>query len=330
MKGVLVGALIGVLPMLPAAASADHDRPVVTITDGRIAESSGLAVSPTNPRLLYTLNDSGNAPAVYAIDRRSGDVVGVTALSGYTISDTEAIGVGDDGTMWVADTGDNSGNRDDVALYAFPEPGRGDSTVTPDRYPLRYPSGSQDAETVLVGPGSHRVYVVSKGVLGGRVYRLPARPRIDRPNLLRPVHRAEVPGLVTDGSFTPDGSEVVLRTYENAVGYDARTWQETWSKSLPHQRQGESLTVDADGESFLIGSEGTPSQVLRVALPKQVEERSTRDERNRADDEAAADESRLDVWLELLAGLVVLLVVLVGWVTVAARRSRRRHQQGNT
>ena len=327
MRAMVAGVLLGVLALLPATARADDGDRVVTITDDRIAESSGLAVSPRNPRLLYTLNDSDNAPSVYAVDRRSGDVVGVTTLRGHTLADTEALAVGSDGTMWVADIGDNSAGRDDVALYAFPEPGRGDSTVTPKRYPIRYRSGPQDAETILVGPESRDVLVVSKGVLNGGVYRMPGDPSTDRVNVLRPVPRADVPGLVTDGSFTPDGSQVVLRTYDNLVAYDAQTWEEEWSEPLPDQRQGESLSVEPDGRSVLVGSEGLPSPVLRVAVPEPPEERAGGTGGGPSESGESADESMLDLGVKVLAALVLMLAVLVGWLVLAARRSRRRHEQ---
>lgn len=327
MRVIAAALLLCALPLVPTPSHADDGQRVFTITDERIAESSGLAVSPAHRNLVYTLNDSDNAPSVYAVDRRSGDVVGVTTLDGHQIQDTEALGVGSDGTMWVADIGDNGGDRDDVALYAFPEPGRGDSTVVPDRYPIRYPSGPQDAETVLVGPGSRMVFVVSKGVLGGRVYRLPRAPSTERPNVVRRVAKADAPGLVTDGSYTPDGSRIVLRTYDNVVVYDAGSWQETWSDSLPDQRQGESLSVEPGGRSVLVGTEGIPSPVLRVGLPAPQRDDSSAG-RDRGGDTgtdagAAADESRLDLGVKVLAGLLVLLAVLVVWMVVAARRSRR-------
>ncbi len=50
--------------------------------------------------------------------------------------DTEALAIDRDGTLWVADTGDNRGQRNDAALYALPEQGRGDHTVTAQRYPI--------------------------------------------------------------------------------------------------------------------------------------------------------------------------------------------------
>ena len=321
----LLAAALVVVGAAQSGASARDGERVATITDDRVPESSGLAVSPSDRSLLYTINDSDNTAAIYAIDRSTGDVVGETTVGGYDLSDTEALGMGSDGTLWVADIGDNSANRSDIALYAFPEPGRGDSTVTPTRFPLRYPNGPQDAEALLVKPRTHRILIVSKGVTDGSVYAAPRKLRADRPNDLRRVRRADAPGLVTDGSFTPDGDRVVLRTYGNVVVYDAQTWDETSSDGLPAQRQGESMAVDRDGKSILIGTEGLPSPILRVDLPQPDRTQPTEQEPKADDTAASKDEARLATGLKIVGALGVVLVVLVVWIIVAARRSRRRH-----
>ncbi|MGI8536820.1 MAG: hypothetical protein ACR2K2_10045, partial [Mycobacteriales bacterium] len=51
-----------------------------------------------------------------------------------------------------------------------------------------------------------------------------------------------------------------------AYAYDPRNWKRTWSAALPRQRQGESLAVEPDARSILIGTEGLPSPILRVGL----------------------------------------------------------------
>lgn len=315
------------------ADAAERSRRAFTISDARIAESSGLAVSSNRPKLAYTLNDSGNTAAVYALNRRTGDVVGVTTLTGYSLSDTEAIGVGTDGTMWVADIGDNSAVRHDIAIYSLPEPGRGDSTVTPERFPLRYPHGRpEDAEAILVGPKSRSLQIVTKGLLNGRVFQLPRRLRSAKQNRMRPIRRADVPGLVTDGSYSPDGSQIVLRTYDDAVAYDPKTWDELWERSLPSQRQGESLTVDPDGTSFLIGTEGSPSPVYRVGLPPAAKDDPAEQPQNESASDTNAtdgaevnhDQAQLAIGMKVLAGLGIALAVLIGWVGITSLRSRRR------
>ena len=45
---------------------------VFSFTDGRITESSGLALSRAYDGLAYTINDSGNAPLIFAITGASG------------------------------------------------------------------------------------------------------------------------------------------------------------------------------------------------------------------------------------------------------------------
>ncbi|MGH3424913.1 MAG: hypothetical protein ACRDO8_09300, partial [Nocardioidaceae bacterium] len=142
-----------------------------------------------------------------------------------------------------------------------------DQTVEPERYRLRYSDGSQNAETLLADPRTGAMYVVSKGFLGGQVYRLPDRLSKHDVNVMRPVAGAHAPALVTDGGFLPDGSGVVLRNYGHAFSYDPGTWQLRWSTALPAERQGESLAVERGGRSILVGTEGLPSPLLRVPLP---------------------------------------------------------------
>lgn len=268
---LLVGLLVVVLvAALAREAGADEPAPaerVSTITDRRIPESSALVMSTRHPSLAYTVNDSGNAPVVYAIKVSTGRVVSATTLEGYEITDVEALAIDRSGTLWVADIGDNNGVRHDLALYAIDQPGRRDGSVEPERFRLRYSDGSQDAETLLADPSTGAMYVVSKGFLGGQVYRLPDRLSSKHENVMKPVKGVEAPVLVTDGGFLPDGSRVLLRSYRGVYSYDSKTWEPTWSAPLPKERQGESLAVEPDGESILIGTEGLPSPLLRVGLP---------------------------------------------------------------
>ena len=57
--------------------------------------------------------------------------------------DPEDLGVSADGTIWVADTGDNRAERATVALHAL-RPDGGASL-----YRLTYPDGAHDAEALL-------------------------------------------------------------------------------------------------------------------------------------------------------------------------------------
>jgi len=264
----IAAALLTWLAGAPTQA-ADRDDDVATITDERIPESSALVQSTVDPRLAYTVNDSGDRPYVYVIELASGDVVGLTTLGGVDVVDVEALAIGADDRLYVADVGDNAAQRRDLALHALDQPRRGDVTTTVQTYPIRHGGGPQNVETLLIDPASGTTYLVTKGLLGGEVRRLPEL-REGRPAVSRPVAGVGVPGLVTDGAYLPDGSGVVLRTYGGAVVYAMPGWEEVGEVQLPPQRQGESLAVIDGGPIMYVGTEGLPSPIQRVRIPGEI------------------------------------------------------------
>ncbi|PJJ56957.1 hypothetical protein CLV56_1175 [Mumia flava] len=277
-RAIIPGLLVCLLAVVVVVAVANQARAaddeiavperVSAITDARVPESSGLVVSQADPRLAYTINDSGNDPAVFTVRLSTGDVVARTNLTGGDFVDTEALTIDPDGTLWVADIGDNDLVRSDVALYALDEPLRKGGTVEAKRFRVRYDDGNTDAEALLSDPVTGGLLIASKSMLGGQLYRLPADLDADRVNVADPIEGAEVPAMVTGGDFLPDGSAIVLRTYLGIHVLDAGTWTDEWSATLPEVQQGESLAVEPDGTSVLIGAEGLPSLIRRVVLPE--------------------------------------------------------------
>jgi hypothetical protein len=266
--GLLVALLIIVLvSSLARKADGAEAQPVVVshIRDPRIAESSGLAVSRAHDDLAYTINDSNNPPYVFAIRVSTGAVVGVTRVGGGTLRDTEAIAIDRDGTLWVADTGDNANSRSDAALYAFPEPGAGNHAVTAKRYPVTYEAGPENVEALVISPTSGRKYLVSKGLFGGSVFALPVDLVAGRAAEAAEVD-ADVPAMVTDGTFANDGSYVLLRSYTTVYVFDPASWTQVDTMAIPAQQQGESIAMEASGHSMLVGSEGADSALIRLAF----------------------------------------------------------------
>ncbi|HYN17888.1 MAG TPA: hypothetical protein VEY96_07380, partial [Actinomycetes bacterium] len=246
------------------------------LEDQRILESSGLALSRRHEAVLWTHNDSGDGPALYAVGA-DGRTLATLTLAGVEARDWEAMAAGRDDrgrpALFVGDIGDNNGVWPEVAVYRVTEPAElRDATVPAVRYRLRYADGSRDAEALLVDPRSNRLYVATKDVAGGALYRAPARLRTDQVNVLRRV--ARVPPVVTDGAYLPDGRAFVLRDYQGAYLY-AAPGKRVGAFELPLQQQGESLTASADGRSVLAGSEGYASEVWRVPLPASALARVT-------------------------------------------------------
>ncbi len=259
--GMAVMAVGGALAVTHSQGPRPDPDPVFTFQDPTIDESSGLL--DLGDRVL-TVNDSGDGPVVYVVDPSSGRTVGRTTYTSDAVVDVEAMAPGREGTVWVGDIGDNGGSRSSVAVYSMPAPEPGDRTVTAQRYDLAYQGGPRDAETLLADPRTGRLYVVSKGLFSGKIYAAPAELSADHVNMLRPV--ADVGGLVTDGSFFPDGRFVALRSYSNLSVLAVKGWRDLEGMPLPNQNQGEGLAMTGSGHDVLVSTEGARSDVLRVAL----------------------------------------------------------------
>lgn len=241
---------------------------VSTVDDPRITESSGLAVSAEHDDLAYTINDSGNADVVYALRISTGEVVGTTSVEGTPWTDTEALTL-HDGKLWVADIGDNQAVRDDIALYAFDEPGPGDHTTTATRYPLAYTDGPHDAESLAVDADG-RFVIATKELLSGEVRRLPATLTTDEPNVVEDSGQPTLL-LATDASTSPDGAHLLVRNYIEVAVLDAATLRTERTMTLPDQPQGETVAFESGGTSFLIGSEGGPWDLQRIGFAAEGE-----------------------------------------------------------
>jgi hypothetical protein len=198
----------------------------------RLVESSGVAVSRAHAGVLWTHNDSGDGPYLYATDLRGRDR-GFLLVPGATAVDWEDIALGPCPTrrgscLYLADTGDNLERRALVAVYAVPEPdppvASGDTLRTsaaPAVLHLSYPDGAHDIEAIYVSPRDSALYLVSKGGSGGiRVYRVTraqwSAPVVATATLVQTLDirpSAEAGRLVTGAAIRPDGRVVAIRTY---------------------------------------------------------------------------------------------------------------------
>jgi hypothetical protein len=294
-----------------------------TVTDPRIDEQSGLAVSVAHAGTAYVVNDSGSDPEVYALDLTTCDVVGVTELEDVAWRDVEAMALDGDGTLWIADTGDNDAVRDDAALYSLPEPGRDDGTATPLTHPVAFETGSEDVEALLVDPVTGAKWVVTKGWLGGEVMALPADLPTDAVSVATSTG-FEMPILVTDAAMTPDGRYAVVRTYLGATVHDVQhEFAQVGTVSIPVQPQGETIAVEPSGTSVLVGSEGVDQPLYRLPLvtPEPVEPAT---EPTSAGADGTAAEDGADEGPNLLVRGIgaVALVTLLGGALLLVRRRR--------
>jgi hypothetical protein len=259
-----------------APTARRDDKVAFTIKDPRITESSGLAASARHPGVVYTHNDSGGVPKIYALGP-DGAVKAVLTVAGAGARDWEAIALGKDGrgrpSIFVADIGDNLGGAwPYVTVYRIPEPAQLRSqALRATAFRIKYEDGPRNAETLMINPKTNRLYIASK-LFGGKIYEAPAHLRTSGSNVMRKL--GDAPAMATDGAFSPDGRTCVIRTYFGARVYsvDAKGRPAKTLKSIdmPLQAQGESVTYTADGRSLLVGSEGKNQPVYQLPLPEEA------------------------------------------------------------
>jgi hypothetical protein len=228
------------------------------VHDQAIDEASALVKSRS---LYFTTNDSGDTGRVFAIGPR-GNTVGVTHWSKHP-SDCEALAPGKPGHVWVGDIGDNFARRTSISISKVPV-GRGNRTVHVAKYPLVYPGGPVNAETLVRDPNTGRLYIATKDLAGGTLYAVPRHLSRTHDNVLKPV--APVISLATDGSFFPGGRYLVIRNYNRAAVYAWPSMSRVGFFRLPREHQGEGLAADSDQSIYLAG-EGVDEPVLRLRLP---------------------------------------------------------------
>ncbi len=342
--GVLLAGVLGAVGSGVAALTTYGDpdgTQVFRIVSPEITESSSLAVSTVDPGLVYTTNDSGDAATVYVLDASNGAVVGHIRLAGVEARDIEAISAGTDGTLVVADIGDNRSERDEVSIYQVEQLGRGDHTVTPRRLGLTYAEGPRDAEAMMYDARTGRVYVVSKEFVGAAVFATPRNVFEREEAVLKPV--ADAPAIATDATMLPEGDRAIIRTYGKAYLYAFPGFGPRRMIDLPSLGQGESVTAPA-GNVIWIGAEGEDSPVVAIPLPGRsttpdpnTTPPSSPDATNTQASPGAStnrgDEADGDEGLEGIAqavllaaggGLVVLVLVVLVVAVVGRRRRARR------
>ncbi len=137
---VLAAAIVGVHTVPAAAQQARVFDVLCTPTDAGLSELSGLTVTAAG---MYAIGDSGSDDRVAELD--SNCHVQRWISVGTPRVDVEDLSSTPDGHLWLADIGDNNAVRTSVGLIEL-DPASGAATS----YPLVYPDGAHDAETLLI------------------------------------------------------------------------------------------------------------------------------------------------------------------------------------
>ena len=286
------------LACVVGCASGDDNRRIVygsseklaVLESVEITESSGLAASRRSPGVLWTHNDSGNPPRLYAINELGQDLAACT-VDGVENRDWEDLASFElDGAAYllIGDVGDNERKRADCELVVVREPvidpaqRAQEVTVEPEAV-MRfvYPDGAHDCEAVAVDADEAAVYLVTKAPLVCRVYRLPLGPTGDEAMTAELVTEMILP-FVTAMDISADGERAVLATYNDAqefVRWPDHSWADAFAAAgriipLPSRRQGEAICFDREGRGLYLTSEKTPAPLYHIPgepTPQEVQ-----------------------------------------------------------
>ncbi|HYU85926.1 MAG TPA: SdiA-regulated domain-containing protein [Kribbellaceae bacterium] len=300
---------VPVLGLAPAHADEGEGKKLFTIDDERITESSGLARSHKHKDIWWTINDSGDSARLFALDTE-GKVVAELTYSAE-VHDVEAIAVGTDDKIYVADIGDNVRDRKQVHVYVIREPeDLQDQKVKYRQYDFAYPDGPHNAEALLVEPQTNRMFIVTKEVPKSTIWSLPPKQELSRSDVNKLVKIADAPAIVTDGTFTPDGKRMILRDPVTmfVVGWPGA--KPRFTAQLPLQPTGESLAMGPDDTSVLVGSEGKTSAVYQVAIPTKQATPAKPKTQDAGTNAAGAKQSHTMRWTLIGAGGFALLMAM--------------------
>jgi hypothetical protein len=255
------------------------------IQEAGIKEVSGIVKSTQYPDVFWVHGDSGTPNKIYAISAQGSLISTRQNHPGTTISkainnDWEDLAIGQNGTLILADIGNNCECRDDLKIYILNEPRPGaDSVQIQAEYQVKYPKrddilgwflGSNfNAEGIFQRDGI--VYILTKQPSKTRLFKL-QNPVIDAVNELVLVESIRTEGLVTAADISPDGLQLAVLLYNQV--YVLEIMDHSFLKgrkrgaSLSGAEQIESITFD--NGSLIIAEENGDLYRIQISDLKDI------------------------------------------------------------
>jgi hypothetical protein len=259
------------------------------IEDLRLNESSGLAASNYVTDVLWSINDSGDGPNIFALST-AGNALGRWQIDVDKPIDWEAMdafSINGNGYLLIADVGDNFARRQSVSFLVVEEPWLEADQEQPLpvawQVEFSYPNGPRDSEAVAVDPALERVLILSKRTFPNELYWVPLRVRenttvvAEKIANLYPLPRnvpgnealygpaAPYQGMPTGMSLK--ANRLLVTTYRDAYLYDyGDVTQEPSRIPLPlvGQREAIAFARDADSTAYVSRERKDATEVAEI------------------------------------------------------------------
>lgn len=243
-------------------------------------EYSGLTpgIRSENRNYLWAIDD-GATNYLLAINRNTAAVAGVWTLSGITTSDVEDVTsayVNGNSYVYFCDTGDNANARATFKIFRVKEPAitggngtivAGDIETITCEFPAGDLPGHKDVECVMADWDTGDLYFVTKRITPIKCYCLPFATSYSGTqtlvfkgnisndatlNTITTSNNGGNSGYVVAGAISPNGTEIVLRSY-----WSLYVWRRNKSSETIYQAL--SGAYDAVLTHSYVGGGGTSS-----------------------------------------------------------------------
>jgi hypothetical protein len=287
------GPVLYRIPERPVCATAAyHDATSEgDVADAELDEASGIAVSPVHAGVLWSHNDSGDTARVFAIGT-DGRSLGRISLPDVEAQDIEDIAMApcpdlQGPCIYLADTGNNAFEREQLVVYAIAEPDVELDKPLPDdaaaarvwTFPLAMPDPPINVEAMVITPGATEMIFFEKTDADeARIFALKAPWTPDAVAELEQTGTFATPNdagaaghLVTGADMHPSATRIALRTYTGVYEVLLKD-QDPLDRIEPSQLievmahpppelQGEAIAYDAEGTGLWTVSESAGGAV---------------------------------------------------------------------
>lgn len=248
--------------------SAEQKR--YAIENKKINESSGLACSTRDKHLIWTHNDSGHMPIIYAMNHKGKDLGSfhLDNIESYDWEDMDAFIYQGKHYLLIADTGDNLRMRWDYRISVIKEPkikNKSHSSISPTwSFSFKYADNQfYDVESVAVDVLREKIILLTKRTSHAMIFELPLKP-LDTDTIQIAVKVGEFTSISKASALdiSADGQLLSINTYRRVHRFRRNSSQGVWqyvnSLKYKHLFQPEAMCLRKDEKFYYVTSEKKP------------------------------------------------------------------------
>jgi len=245
----------------------DSKQDKYAIENKKIKESSGLACSTRDKKIIWTHNDSGHMPIIYAMSHKGKDLAAfhLDGIENYDWEDMDAFQYQGQSYLLIADTGDNYRLRWNYQISIIKEPKlkkKRHSTISPVwSFAYQYEDGlSYDVESVAVDVLREKILLLTKRTSHAILFELPLKPKDnDEIQVAVKVGEFEKFKKPTALDISKNGRLMSVNTYRRVHRFSRKYKEEAWQykDSLKYKAlfQPEAMCLSKSEKHYYITSE---------------------------------------------------------------------------